>query len=913
MKKFFAVLLFIAFAFMGNAYAQQSALRATTGGGGSSVTFPTSGDAVISNGTSSPAGVAEVDGDCLVGTSGSWAAGSCGGGAGFALLTSGTNTSAAMVVGAGGSLAATSTGTIAATSATKATELSISGQTGLLSFTGLTSTNRQKTVEDAADTILELGGSYTPTGTWVWTSASATWPTFNQNTTGSAGSVAAANITGATLASSITGSSLTSLGTIGTGVWHGTAIGGSYLVASTTAALGGVSTDGSTITNNAGAISCTTATSSQIGCSKPDGTILTISAGAETVAKASSSAFGVAEVDNTTITASSGVISSVVGAATTNTFTNKTYDTAGTGNVFKINGTQITHISGNTAYAATAESTPWVSGDCVEIDSSGNLEDTGSVCGSGGGGTTSLAGLTTNVLFDANGNMNLGNVTAAHASAIRNTFVGNTSGNLTSSTANTIGNTAVGYGTLAAQTSGGYDTIVGELAGNALTSGADNTAVGYGALEASTTDSTNTAVGYAAFFSLLGSGSISNNVAIGYEAGYTGTATTTGKQDTYVGSSSYGSSATVSNESCFGYGCVGAGTNTVNLGNSSTTTLYLGGTQIGMTNLLHVLSTTNDLNIGSSTAMAASGHNNTFIANYGNNAGNPGSATSATAYNVGIGAAALSDLGSGSDNTAVGGRAGYNLTSGSGDTIVGYTAMDSAQTDGETTAIGESALYSQASAGTTAANVALGYGAGYTTTGCTTCTNSTFIGANAHGSAATTANELVIGEAAAGLGANQTVIGNASTTYTNLEGQLVIAGTTTGTNADFLCLSSAGVVLLQSSSCTISSRRFKENIHPFEDIALAELEKLKVVTFTKKIPKVGKPDVDVNAYRPQIGVIAEDVAKVDKKLAIYEQDGKTPKSYRQESMIALAVKAIQEQQKEIEQLKSEIQELKDDE
>ena len=47
---------------------------------GASVTWPTSGDVVISNGTNSPAGVAEVDGDCLLGVSGAWAAGSCGGG-----------------------------------------------------------------------------------------------------------------------------------------------------------------------------------------------------------------------------------------------------------------------------------------------------------------------------------------------------------------------------------------------------------------------------------------------------------------------------------------------------------------------------------------------------------------------------------------------------------------------------------------------------------------------------------------------------------------------------------------------------------------------------------------------------------------------------------------------------------------
>src|SRR5947209_274999 len=40
-----------------------------------------------------------------------------------------------------------------------AASLSIIGQTALITFTGLASTNRIKTVRDAADTVLELGGS----------------------------------------------------------------------------------------------------------------------------------------------------------------------------------------------------------------------------------------------------------------------------------------------------------------------------------------------------------------------------------------------------------------------------------------------------------------------------------------------------------------------------------------------------------------------------------------------------------------------------------------------------------------------------------------------------------------------------------------------------------------------------------
>jgi hypothetical protein len=47
--------------------------------------------------------------------------------------------------------------------------------TGAVTFTGL-STTRAKTVRDAADTILELGGSYTPTGTWIFTGATVRIP-----------------------------------------------------------------------------------------------------------------------------------------------------------------------------------------------------------------------------------------------------------------------------------------------------------------------------------------------------------------------------------------------------------------------------------------------------------------------------------------------------------------------------------------------------------------------------------------------------------------------------------------------------------------------------------------------------------------------------------------------------------------
>lgn len=49
------------------------------------VTWPTSGDVVVSSGTNTPTGIAEVDGECVKGTAGAWGAGSCGSSSGVTL------------------------------------------------------------------------------------------------------------------------------------------------------------------------------------------------------------------------------------------------------------------------------------------------------------------------------------------------------------------------------------------------------------------------------------------------------------------------------------------------------------------------------------------------------------------------------------------------------------------------------------------------------------------------------------------------------------------------------------------------------------------------------------------------------------------------------------------------------------
>lgn len=91
-----------------------------------------------------------------------------------------------------------------------AASLSVSGQTGLVTLTGTTSTNRIKTVRDAADTILELGGSYTPTGTW--TNLTLATPAL-----GTPSALVLTNATGSCTLTALTAATITSSGALNAG------------------------------------------------------------------------------------------------------------------------------------------------------------------------------------------------------------------------------------------------------------------------------------------------------------------------------------------------------------------------------------------------------------------------------------------------------------------------------------------------------------------------------------------------------------------------------------------------------------------------------------------------------------------------------------------------------------------------
>ncbi len=130
---------------------------------------------------------------------------------------------------------------------------------------------------------------------------------------------------------------------------------------------------------------------------------------------------------------------------------------------------------------------------------------------------------------------------------------------------------------------------------------------------------------------------------------------------------------------------------------------------------------------------------------------------------------------------------------------------------------------------------------------------------------------------------------------------VILASTTTGTNADVLCLTAGGQIVIQAAaSCTISSLRFKPDWQPLRDSAMTRIMALAPGSFHLDTG----PNPDRNAESLRLGLNAENVAAVEPRAAIYEQDMTTPKAYHDEAIIALLVKGMQEQQAQIDVLNS---------
>ena len=129
------------------------------------------------------------------------------------------------------------------------------------------------------------------------------------------------------------------------------------------------------------------------------------------------------------------------------------------------------------------------------------------------------------------------------------------------------------------------NTFIGYQAGRSNTSGYYNTALGFRALYSNTTGGVNTAIGNSALYSNTTGG---YNTAIGFYAGvYSADGKTpnlTSTYSIYIGPNTKASFSGATNEIVIGYNAVGAGSNSVVLGNDSITkTILKGNVGIGTT------------------------------------------------------------------------------------------------------------------------------------------------------------------------------------------------------------------------------------------------------------------------------------------------------------------------------------------
>ena len=222
--------------------------------------------------------------------------------------------------------------------------------------------------------------------------------------------------------------------------------------------------------------------------------------------------------------------------------------------------------------------------------------------------------------------------------------------------------------------------------------------------------------------------------------------------------------------------------------------------------------------------------------------------------NTGIGALALLNNGIGIQNTAIGGSALQNNTGGGGNTATGFLALSS-NTDGDlNTAYGDQALKFNTSG---SSNIALG---------------------NSAGNNVVTADHVICIGALGEDVSDSCYIGNI-----------------------FMSASSSGSAVFVNAAgklgTSTSSRRFKQEIQPM-DKASKTLFALKPVSFRYK------KEIDPTGTS-QLGLVAEDVEKVNPDLVVRDKEGKAY-SVRYDQVNAMLLNEFLKEHRKVEKLEATI-------
>ncbi|MGC1321019.1 MAG: tail fiber domain-containing protein [Candidatus Udaeobacter sp.] len=261
--------------------------------------------------------------------------------------------------------------------------------------------------------------------------------------------------------------------------------------------------------------------------------------------------------------------------------------------------------------------------------------------------------------------------------------------------------------------------------------------------------------------------------------------------------------------------------------------------------------------------------------------------------NTATGAGALLSNTSGDDNTANGAFALFNNTAGHSNTATGADALLSNTTGTSNTANGIGALHSNTTGGQNTAN---GAGALFDNTA---GAQNTAMGDDALANNTTGGNNIALGFGAAGkvmTASNVICIGASGNNVDNS----CYVGNIFGATA------SNGVAVLVNSNGRLgtvtSSKRFKQDIKRMDNVSEA-LYSLKPVSF--RYQKQVDPE---GTSATQLGLVAEDVEKVNPNLVVRDKEGK-PYSVRYDQVNAMLLNEFLKEHKTVQELKNEIAEL----
>lgn len=525
-------------------------------------------------------------------------------------------------------------------------------------------------------------------------------------------------------------------------------------------------------------------------------------------------------------------------------------------------------------------------------------------------------------------------------------------------------NAAVGGSALLSNTTGSSNTAVGDDAARGNTTGGFNTALGSRALRNNTTGNDNIAIGYQA----LESNNANENVAIGNHALQN---TTIGYQNTAIGTNALLSNTTGYENSATGLNALRSNTTgrwlTANGAYAlRSNTTGEGSTAVGVTALEN--NTTGNRNIAIGQAALRNnntGHNNIGIGynalvlnTIGNgnvaigqnalasatnvNYDNARSASTAVGdealryatgnRNTAVGCFALRNSTSAIMNVAVGDNSLRTNTTGTGNTAIGSVALLFNETGSKNTALGLASLRSNVDDENTSigayahnlkttgtGNTALGYNSHWQATA--TGNYNTTIGHSAGGSITNTINNVTVIGYNAGwnsTASNEVNIGNMS--VTRISGQVNWSTYSDARIKDNVKEEVKGLSFIKKLRPVIYNINMdkeeaiaNEGFVPKKAIASSDNGKEEVVLHSKKISYPEERDIEKIV---QSGFLAQEVEQAAKESGYNFSGVQAPKNGKGLYSLAYAefvvplVKAVQEQQVQIEKQQKEIDELK---